>query len=112
LVGLLSCPSCVAGSSILGLLGADGSGTDVENTVHVRESWNAISMLVSIEQIIVTGVAETLMPQESFCGGLDGRYRSISLDVCMERELVELHRQLGHLLSQLGLNSLVVSMDC
>jgi len=41
-------------------------------------------MLMGIEQIAVAWVSETLMPEKSLSGGLDGRYRSVSLDVLME----------------------------
>jgi len=69
-------------------------------------------MLVGIEQTAVTGMSESLMPQQSFCGSLDGRDGSVGLNAFMERELVELHGQLGHLVTQLGLSGLVVSMHC
>jgi len=66
------CPSSVASSSILSLLGADTSRTDVEDTVHVRKPRDCISMLMSIEQTAVAWVSKTLMPQKSFSGSLDG----------------------------------------
>jgi len=72
LIGLFSCPSSVAASSIFSLLGADTSRTDVEDTVHVRKSWDSISMLMGIEQIVVAWMSETLMPEKSLSGGLDG----------------------------------------
>ena len=74
----------VATSSILGLLGANTSWTDVEDTVHVRKSWDSISMSMGIEQTVVTWVSETLMPEESLSGSLDGRHQSIGLDVLMK----------------------------
>jgi len=67
LIGLFSCPSSVAACSIFSLLGADTSWTDIEDTVHVRKSWDSISMSMGIEQIVVT-----LMPEKSLSGGLDG----------------------------------------
>jgi len=81
---MLSCPSSVAASSIFSLLGADTSWTDVKNMVHMREPWDSISMSMGIEQIVVAWVSETLMPEKSLSGGLDGQYQRIGLDVFME----------------------------
>ena len=75
----------VAASNILGLLGANASWTDVKDTVHVRELGDSISMSMGIKQIVVAWVSETLVPEKSLSGSLDGRHRSISLDVLMER---------------------------
>jgi len=72
LIGLFSCPSSVAASSILGLLGTNASWTDVEDTVHVRESWDPISMSMSIEQVVVAWMSKSLVPEKSFSGSLDG----------------------------------------
>jgi len=98
-MGLFSCPRGVAASSIFGLLGVDTHKENVEDRVHVREPWDAISMSMGIEQIIITWMSEALMPEKSFSGSLDGRHGSVSLDVLMERECMKLYRQLGHLLT-------------
>jgi len=99
LIGLFSRPSSVAASSILGLLGADTCRANVKDTVHVREPWDTISMLMGIDRIVITWMSEALMPEKSFSGSLDGRHQSVSLDVLMERECMKLYRQLGHLLT-------------
>jgi len=54
---------------------------------------------MGIEQIVVAWVSETLMPEKSLSGSLNGQHRSISLDVLMEWEQMELCRQLGHFLT-------------
>jgi len=42
-------------------------------------------MSMGIEQVAVAWVSETLMPEKSLSGSLDGRHRSVGLDVLMER---------------------------
>jgi len=86
LTWLFSGPGSVAASSIFGLLGADTCGADVEDAVHVRKSWDSISMSMGIEQVIVAWVSEALMPKKSFSGSLNGRNRSVGLNVLVERE--------------------------
>ena len=111
LTGLFSCPDSVAASIILGLLQADTSWTDVEDTIHVRESWDSISMPMDIEQVEVAWMSETLMPEKSLSGSLDSRHWCVELDVLIERQPMELSRQLGHLLTQLGFDCFVVSIN-
>jgi len=53
-------------------------------------------MLVGVVQVIVTRMAQTLMPEQSFSGSLDGRHWSVLLNVLMERKGVEGGRELGH----------------
>jgi len=62
LIGLFSCPSSVAASSIFSLLGADTSWANVKNTVHMWESRDSVGMSMGIEEIAVARVSEALMP--------------------------------------------------
>jgi len=55
----------------------------------VRETGDTIYVLVGMEEVVITRVTKTLVPQETFCSGFDRCDRCVLVDEVMERNLVE-----------------------
>ena len=88
LKGYRGCARTILTCRFLRLLGLSTSGALVENRVFMVELRHSFDVLVCMEQIIITWMPKTLMPEKSFSlslNGLDGR---ILLNVFMEWHLV------------------------
>ncbi len=59
-------PSSIGTGRGLGLLGANAGRANIHDSVEVSELGDPFDKLVRIEQVMVTGVAEALMPQKAF----------------------------------------------
>ena len=75
------------------------------------ECWNSLDVLVRVKQVVVTWMAETLMPEKTFRFRLYRLNGSILLDIFMKWKVVIHSREISHLLSQRREFLLLVGMD-
>ena len=64
----------------------------VEYSVHVAEAGNTIHVLVCVEQVVVAGVAKTLVPKQAFGVGFDSTDGSILVNILVKRKVMETAR--------------------
>jgi len=111
LIGADSNASSVGSGRFLLLLGTDASRALFEDRVHVFELRDALYKSMRIVEVVVTGVAETLVPKEALSSGLDGCKRCVPLDVFMERKTMERKGNGFQLLTQFSKFSFLVGVD-
>ena len=63
---------------------------------------NAIDVTVCIIKVIVTGMTQTLMPEQSLSGSLDRSNRCVLLNVLTEGDVIEGHGERFHGLPESG----------
>ena len=82
----------VVASRLLDLFRLDTSGASVKDCMHVRELRDPLYMLMSMKEVVVAWVPETLMPEHALRFRLDRLYRRVLSDVFVERHSMILLR--------------------
>jgi hypothetical protein len=74
---------------LLGHLGTNTCGTRIEDGMHVAETRDTFNMLVSVKEVVIAGVTETVMPEKTFGISLDSAHRCVTVDVFMKRKIMK-----------------------
>ena len=96
LIRLSGDTSGVRASGFFTLFGANTGGTFVEDLIMVGKLGNTFDKTVGIVQIVITGMAKTLMPKEAFSFSSNAGNRGSLLDVFVEGQCVKLNRECLH----------------
>ena len=94
-----------------GLLGPDTSRTLIKHWVHVFELGDSLDVLVGVVEVVVTGVTQPLVPQESFSGSTNLVDGGALLNEFMEGQAMELLGNSIQFGTQLGEGSLLITVD-
>ena len=71
MVGAFCGTGGVRTSRFLRLFSANAGGALIQDRIHVGEARDPGDMFVGVVEVVVTGVAEALMPKETLCFGFD-----------------------------------------
>ena len=75
------------------------------------ELWNTFDVFVSIVEVMITGVAQALVPEKPLSRSTNSSHGGILLDVFMEWEVMELGRQGFELRAELSALGFLVGVD-
>lgn len=71
---------------MFGLFGSDARGALVKDGVSMKEFGNTVDVFMCVVEVLIGGMAEALMPKESFRSGFYGEDWSIELGDALEWE--------------------------
>ena len=111
MIGASGSSSGVGSSWSFGLLGTNASRALIQDRSHSFELGDPINMLVCLVKVVVTGMAQALMPKKALSGSSNGMYRGVGLDIFMEGKRVKGLRERSKLLSNRSQFRLLVGKD-
>jgi len=79
--------------------------------MHVCEARYTFDILVSVKEVVVAWMSETLMPQETFRIRFDGIHWCVSLDVLMEGKTVVHHGRISKISTKRSVFFFLVSVN-
>jgi hypothetical protein len=89
-LGMVVCFLCRIWSGLhLLLLGTNASEADVEDRLHVGKLRHTINEFVSIAEVVITWMSETLVPKHTLGLHSDAGDIRVGWDVLMERQAVK-----------------------